>query len=144
MFQLKSLVFAALIGMIPGIGVAQQAGPPAPVNESNLLVVSEGPTAPMRPAGQPGQVPQPLGAPIATPGITLAELGQIAMDNNPTLAQAAMWVRALQGKQVQVGLYSRSQSNRRNGLTLVARKGVTTLKVLQFLTSQSADTTDRT
>lgn len=43
-------------------------------------------------AGNPGQT-------------TLAELEQIALANNPTLAQATRRVQALRGKQVQSGLY---------------------------------------
>jgi outer membrane protein, heavy metal efflux system len=60
-------------------------------------------------------VPAPLPGPAAidadarreavSAGLTIAELEQTAMENNPTLAQAARRVEAFQGEQVQVGLY---------------------------------------
>jgi len=38
-------------------------------------------------------------------GLTLAELEQIALNNNPTLAQAAAEIRAAAGRKLQSGLY---------------------------------------
>ena len=63
-----------------------------------------------RPAGPPAydgreQLPAGQIAPGLPPPFTLAEMERIAMANNPTLTQATMRVQALQGKQVQVGLY---------------------------------------
>ena len=73
---------------------------------SNLRVVSEGPKAPLPPAGQPEQVPQPcLENRLPPAGMTLAELEEMAVRCNPTVAQAASRVEAARGRCVQVGLY---------------------------------------
>ena len=78
------------------------------------------PTPPSRPAipagrGEPDRLAADVtrGAPdrlaadgtSAPPGMNLAELETIALGNNPTLVQAAMRVRAAQGKLLQAGLY---------------------------------------
>ena len=62
------------------------------------------------PAGQsePESIPAPLRKTTpatAESGLTLAELERIALECNPTLAQAAMNVRAAEGTYVQAGLY---------------------------------------
>jgi len=52
--------------------------------------------------------PEPRLAPLAAaepPAMTLAELEEIALANNPTLVQAAMRVQAAQGQRLQAGLY---------------------------------------
>ena len=107
MSSIRWCICAALIGMVSNAGIAQQAGPPdaGRPDASNLRVVSEGPKAPLPPAGQPEQVPQPLGEPAAPVGMTLAELEEMAIRCNPTVAQAAHRVEAARGRCVQVGLY---------------------------------------
>jgi len=53
-----------------------------------------------------GQLSQMTGAPApASSGITLAELEQLALSSNPTLAQAAAAVRGARGRHQQAGLY---------------------------------------
>jgi cobalt-zinc-cadmium efflux system outer membrane protein len=50
--------------------------------------------------------PIPISIPVGEPvRMTLDELQQIALANNPTIGQAVARIRALQGKQVQAGLY---------------------------------------
>jgi cobalt-zinc-cadmium efflux system outer membrane protein len=61
------------------------------------------------PAAQPAEMP-PLGPPsigmaVANPGLTLAQLEQLALQMNPTLCQAAMRIQAANGQLEQVGLY---------------------------------------
>jgi len=48
---------------------------------------------------------EPLSAPAAEAGLTLAGLEQLALANNPTLLQAAMRVQAAEGLACQAGLY---------------------------------------
>jgi len=53
-----------------------------------------------------GQLSQMIGATApASSGITLAELEQLALSSNPTLAQAAAAVRGARGRHQQAGLY---------------------------------------
>jgi outer membrane protein, heavy metal efflux system len=105
MFQIKLFVFVTFICMVPGIGVAQQAGLPVPANQNNIRVAPEGAVAPLPPIGQPEQVPQPFEEPSQRPGMTLAELEDMATRCNPTLVQASARVQAARGQAVQVGLY---------------------------------------
>ncbi len=63
-----------------------------PVESDIRLAQSE--AFPLLPGSSPGE-----------PGMTLAEAESVAMANNPTLVQAAMRIRAAQGKCIQVGLY---------------------------------------
>jgi cobalt-zinc-cadmium efflux system outer membrane protein len=62
-------------------------------------------------AATPAPVSLPEPAPADAPReavsarLTIEELEQIAMENNPTLAQAAHRVEAIHGEQLQVGLY---------------------------------------
>jgi cobalt-zinc-cadmium efflux system outer membrane protein len=58
------------------------------------------PTPPPEPHGREPTAPTP-----ASTGLTLAELERIALDCNPTLVQAAMNIRAVEGAGVQAGLY---------------------------------------
>jgi len=52
------------------------------------------------PAGQPSS-----GIAVANPGLSLAQLKQIALKRNPTLYQAGMRIQAAYGQLEQVGLY---------------------------------------
>jgi outer membrane protein, heavy metal efflux system len=52
------------------------------------------------PAGQPSDE-----IAVANPGLSLAQLEQIALERNPTLCQAAMRINAARGQCEQVGLY---------------------------------------
>jgi len=88
--------------------------------QSNRLQVAR---PPARPPGaeqegvtlEPERLPAPSALPAPLPpiagevagqgGTTLAEFEAIALANNPTLVQAAMHVRAAQGKCIQAGLY---------------------------------------
>jgi cobalt-zinc-cadmium efflux system outer membrane protein len=106
MSPVKWCVCAALIGAVSHTAMAQP-GPSDSIgpNASNRPVVSEGPMALLPPASQPEQVPQPLREPTAPVGMTLAELEEMAVRCNPTVAQAANRVAAVRGHWVQVGLY---------------------------------------
>ena len=57
-------------------------------------------------ANQPSPfVPQAEAEPVEPGGISIAELEEVALQNNPTVIQAGQFVEALRGKYVQVGLY---------------------------------------
>jgi len=71
------------------------------------------PTSPIQPAAfieavQIQELPEPLALPTPTDeadsGLTLEELEQMALDNNPVIGRAVAQLRALQGKWVQAGL----------------------------------------
>ena len=68
--------------------------PPAPLPDDGRRVLAPGPVSPPAPAGQP-----------SAPGMALAELEEMALQRNPTLAQAAARVEAARGNYVQVGLH---------------------------------------
>ncbi len=104
----KLCVYAALIGTIANIGIAQQLTWPdsAGSNEGSLQVISAAATVPLPEVAEPEQVFQPLEQPTeAATGMTLAELEEMAARCNPTLAQAADRVEAARGRWLQVGLY---------------------------------------
>lgn len=107
MRSIQWCISAALIGMVSNVGIAQQAGLSAAAgpNGANLRIASEGPMAPLPPAGQQEQVPQPPGEPTSPVGMMLADLEEMALRCNPTVAQAAHRVEAARGHCVQVGLY---------------------------------------
>src|SRR5947207_6075393 len=72
------------------------------------LFMGTGPIAsPLQAAAEPGRanetLPVPAGPTVATP-LTLADLEQMAVRGNPTLAQAAAQVEAAHGRAVQAGL----------------------------------------
>jgi outer membrane protein, heavy metal efflux system len=94
-----AIYFAMLVCFRSFVEAAEPPLPPNPpiTNDSTLRVLPNAPSnMPMPAETLPSGVPSRM---------TLVELEQMAMANNPTLAQAAMRVRAIQGKQVQVGLY---------------------------------------
>jgi outer membrane protein, heavy metal efflux system len=62
-------------------------------------------TASMRPAEMPVLDQPSSGEIIQTPGLTLVQLEQIALERNPALCQAAMRIQAARGEYLQVGLY---------------------------------------
>ncbi|MCE5267469.1 MAG: TolC family protein [Planctomycetaceae bacterium] len=103
----KLCVCAMLIGVLPSAAIAQQAGRSdrSVPNESNVRVVPEEPTIPLPPMDQPQGVPQLPGASTPLAAMTLAELEEMAVRCNPTLAQAAARVQGAQGQYVQAGLY---------------------------------------
>jgi outer membrane protein, heavy metal efflux system len=107
MNPVKLFVYAALIGLVSNVGIAQQLELPIArvPDANNLRFVSEGPQAPLPPAGQPQQVPQLVQEPTPLTGMALAELEEMAVRCNPTVAQAANRVEAARGRCVQVGLY---------------------------------------
>jgi outer membrane protein, heavy metal efflux system len=107
MSPVKLCICVTLVSVVSNVGTAQQAPQPHPgrPDASNLRIVSAGPQMQLPPAGQTEQVPQPLGQPIAPAGMALAELEEMAVRCNPTVAQAANRVEAARGHCVQVGLY---------------------------------------
>lgn len=56
-------------------------------------------------ASRPDRTAAPIESVSASSGLTLAALEQIALECNPTLAQAATNIRAAEGSYVQAGLY---------------------------------------
>jgi outer membrane protein, heavy metal efflux system len=104
--QINWIVCAALIGMMPGVGQAQQAGQPtARLNENNLRDVPDALTAPLPAVVATEQGPITEGQTMTAHGLTLAELENLAQRSNPTLNQAAARVEAARGHCDQVGLY---------------------------------------
>ena len=97
-------ICAVLIGAFANSGVAQQPelSMPTAHNGGELRIVAPGQPTPL-PADQPQ--PLPPGEPTAPVGMTLAELEDMAVRCNPTVAQAANRVAAVRGHWVQVGLY---------------------------------------
>jgi cobalt-zinc-cadmium efflux system outer membrane protein len=95
-------LFAAVTGILatPTHGQRPDASPGATRPPVSVPVT---PT----PAPLPGPAATNSDAPRAAVSavLTIGELEQIAMENNPTLAQAAYRVEAIQGEQLQVGLY---------------------------------------
>ena len=86
---------------------SEQASPNATFSEELRLDDQSDSQAPSLPGVVP-PAPEPLGP--ETPGspeggLTLAELEQIALENNPTLRQAIALVQQAQGNWLQVGLY---------------------------------------
>jgi cobalt-zinc-cadmium efflux system outer membrane protein len=97
-------VCAAFIGTVSAVATAQQAGPLDP-NGIHLQAASENPMAPLPAVGSPEPVPQPQSEPTAPSGMSLADLEEMALRCNPTVAQAAHRVEAARGRCLQVGLY---------------------------------------
>jgi len=107
---------AAIIGLMATAAMGQQAALPdfTGAERSRLQVLSPALVVPLpplaqpeqvAPLGQPEQVSRPAGESIALAGTTLAELENLALRCNPTLAQAASRVAAARGRWVQAGLY---------------------------------------
>lgn len=105
--RLKLFLFAALVGAVPSLGMAQQSKPPGAARPSGgeHQFNPEGPAAPLPPVSQAKSIPSPAGESRPAAGLTLAELEQMAERCNPTLAQAAARVQAARGQCLQVGLY---------------------------------------
>ncbi len=98
---ISSFVFGCVVagaGGITGYGQDTEAPPRVP-----------GPLQPVPAPATAEPAPPTVDAPPSREsvagGLTIDELERIAMENNPTLAQAALRVEALQGEQLQVGLY---------------------------------------
>lgn len=74
---------------------------------STLLLLAALPVAaqPMPHMHHEQPAPPPKAGPTAEPGLTLAELEGLALQRNPTLAQAAAQIQASRGKAVQAGLW---------------------------------------
>lgn len=106
MSPFKYVVWAAMICMLPNASMAQTGSPatggPGASGPHVLPEPSEPPLPTMLDAKSDAVVAQE-GLPTA--GLTLAELEQMALARNPTLAQAAAQIAAAQGRYVQAGLY---------------------------------------
>jgi outer membrane protein, heavy metal efflux system len=105
--RMKWIVFAALIGLLPSLGAAQQVAPvfAARRGGADARFTSDSAVAPLPPVSYTAPVPQPLEEPVQASGTTLVELEQMATRCNPTLTQAAARVQAARGQSLQVGLY---------------------------------------
>ena len=104
--KLGTIIVLALVALGPRVSTAQQGIPAAASRPTgvNRPAPSDAPRAPL-PAGdavttsEPSVNFQPGGA------LTLADVEQMALASNPSLAQAAARVEAARGRYVQVGLY---------------------------------------
>lgn len=103
--RVRCFVVVALVGLLPTSGVAQNVKPPTVPSRAELAIVPNDRVAQLPPAAQPEQVPEPAPGPGSLPGMTLAQLEDMAVRCNPTLAQAAARVQAAHGQYVQAGLY---------------------------------------
>src|SRR5712692_4418634 len=81
------------VALILGIFLAALAGAPFGFSQDQSM-----PNMPMPPTPPQEQARTPT-------GLTLSELEQMALSNNPTLAQAAAEIRAATGRKLQSGLY---------------------------------------
>src|SRR5712692_242774 len=81
------------VALILGIFLAALAGAPFGFSQDQSM-----PNMPMPPTPPQEQARTPT-------GLTLGELEQMALSNNPTLAQAAAEIRAATGRKLQSGLY---------------------------------------
>ncbi len=88
------------------MGMAQYAKPPDIISgRSEVAFVPKGDVAGLPLAGQAEQVSSPAPEPGSLPGMTIAQLEEMATRCNPTLVQAAARVQAARGQYIQVGLY---------------------------------------
>jgi outer membrane protein, heavy metal efflux system len=128
------IIFATLIGLAPNAAPAQQAASPEPTGPagSQFRLLSDPFVTPLPPVGQPkpaaqlpadgsgfrgtlgiAMAPAAMTAktssddiqPIAASGTTLPDLENMALQCNPTLAQAADHIAAARGRWLQAGLY---------------------------------------
>ncbi len=101
---LSMAIKLVLLIPISTVSVAAEQQIAAPPHKTNVIpeprLVVNGP-----PADQPELVPHPIGEPVMSAGMTLAELEEMALRCNPTLAQAASRIEAARGRCVQAGLY---------------------------------------
>ncbi|MHB0958820.1 MAG: TolC family protein [Pirellulaceae bacterium] len=107
MSHVKWFVWAAVIGLLPDASIAQTSRSGVTLSDvRSSRAVPELLTAPL-PAVIPGESAASLAQEQLPPttGMTLADLEQMALGRNPTLAQAAAQVAAAQGRHVQAGLY---------------------------------------
>jgi len=81
------------VALVLGIFLAALVGAPFGFSQEQSM-----PNMPMPPTPLPEQARTPT-------GLTLGELEQMALSNNPTLAQAAAEIRAATGRKLQSGLY---------------------------------------
>jgi outer membrane protein, heavy metal efflux system len=103
--RVQCFVVVALVSLLPASGIAQNMKPPTAPRGAELSIVPNDGVSPLPPAGQPEQVPEPAPGPGSLLGITLAQLEEMAVRCNPTLAQAAARVQAAHGQYIQSGLY---------------------------------------
>ena len=107
----NGIAFAlVLFGQLALTASMTQGQEEAETGSSSPYPLDVGPVANWAPQDLPtAPVPAPSPVAEARPGaqarLTLAELEEIATANNPTLPQAARRIEALQGRQLQVGLY---------------------------------------
>jgi outer membrane protein, heavy metal efflux system len=92
---MKSQHLPALLGMIAGILLTVLATSSAGSARTQPM---SGMSTPAAPASTQGTAASPS-------GLTLAELEQMALNNNPTLVQAASEIRAATARKLQSGLY---------------------------------------
>lgn len=104
--RVRCFVLVALVGLLPASSVAQDFKPPGDILAAvGVTSAPTGPAAETLPAVELESAPLPASQPLGAPGMTLAELEEMAMTCNPTLAQAAARVQAARGQCLQVGLY---------------------------------------
>ncbi len=98
---ISSFVFGCVVAGAAGItGYGQDTEAPPRVSGPLQPV-----PAPATAEPAPTTVDAPPSRESVAGGLTIDELERMALENNPTLAQAALRVQALQGEQLQVGLY---------------------------------------
>ncbi len=105
MSPVKWCICATIISVFSQMATAQSVPFGSVGSNGNDLPVLSRQQVPLPPAGQPEQVPRPTQEPAVPVGMTLAELEEMALRCNPTVAQAANRVAAVRGHWVQVGLY---------------------------------------
>ena len=103
--RVASFVFVVLVGLATASGVAQDARLPGVPGSADFAFTRNGYTVALPPVSPSERVPEPAPDPGYSPGLTLAQLEEMAERCNPTLAQAAAQVQAAHGQYVQTGLY---------------------------------------
>src|SRR5829696_8717987 len=91
-----------------GIGICLAAGLLATAGASGSEALARVPQGGMRAQGQgqrQAQTAPPLTARPEGPALRLEDLERMALENNPTMAQAEAAVRAAEGRRVQAGLF---------------------------------------
>ena len=103
--RVTCFVLVALVGLVSASGVAQGAKLLDVPSSADFAFTPNAYTVALPPASPSEQVPEPAPQPEQLPGLTLAQLEEMAERCNPALAQAAAGVQAAHGQYVQVGLY---------------------------------------
>lgn len=106
-------IIALVSALLPS--AARAVDPPSPRSQGPVIYPSSPLLAAFRVQHHETQSPQPLPATVAatptataaqptSPALGLADLEQLALQHNPTLAQAAAFIDAAKGKAIQAGL----------------------------------------